>query len=112
MRRPPRSGVSRLSSERAASRLPLTNGPDHAEPLAAAGGIAMINALGNLGGWAGPPLHGVVRDASGSTSLALFCLANGPLIAGIVLMLIGHDRRLEQVPPEKGPRISRSTGPS
>lgn len=66
---------------------------------AAAGGIAMINALGNLGGWAGPSLYGVVRDATGSTSVALLCLAVGPLVGGIVLVLVGHDRRLEQMPP-------------
>lgn len=68
---------------------------------AAAGGIAMINALGNLGGWAGPFTYGVVRDASGSTSIALLCLAFGPLVAGLVLVLVGHDRRLEQVPPAR-----------
>jgi MFS family permease len=66
---------------------------------AAAGGIAMINALGNLGGWAGPTVYGLARDATGSTSFALFCLAIGPLVAGIVLVLVGHDRRLEQLPP-------------
>jgi MFS transporter, ACS family, tartrate transporter len=65
---------------------------------AAAGGIAMINAIGNLGGWAGPALYGWVRDASGSTNIALLCLAVGPFISGIVLVLVGHDRRLEQVP--------------
>jgi ACS family tartrate transporter-like MFS transporter len=66
---------------------------------AAAGGIAMINALGNLGGWAGPTVYGLARDATGSTSFALLCLAIGPLIAGVVLVLVGHDRRLEQLPP-------------
>jgi MFS family permease len=66
---------------------------------AAAGGIAMINAVGNLGGWVGPSVYGVVRDMSGSTSLALLCLAIGPLIGGIVLILVGHDRRLEHLPP-------------
>jgi MFS transporter, ACS family, tartrate transporter len=66
---------------------------------AAAGGIAMINALGNLGGWAGPSVYGLVRDATGSTSFALLCLAIGPLIAGVVLIMVGHDRRLEQIPP-------------
>jgi MFS family permease len=66
---------------------------------AAAGGIAMINALGNLGGWAGPTVYGLARDATGSTSFALLCLAIGPLISGVVLILVGHDRRLEQVPP-------------
>jgi MFS family permease len=66
---------------------------------AAAGGIAMINAVGNLGGWAGPTVYGAVRDATGSTSFALFCLAIGPLVAGVVLLMVGHDKRLEQVPP-------------
>jgi MFS family permease len=66
---------------------------------AAAGGIAMINALGNLGGWAGPTVYGLARDATGSTSFALLCLAIGPLIAGVVLVMVGHDRRLEQLPP-------------
>lgn len=69
---------------------------------AAAGGIAMINAVGNLGGWAGPALYGAVKDGTGSTSFALMCLAVGPLIAGVVLVLVGHDRRLEQVPPAAG----------
>jgi nitrate/nitrite transporter NarK len=66
---------------------------------AAAGGIAIINALGNLGNWAGPTAYGAVLDATHSTNLALVCLAIGPLAAGIVLVLVGHDRRLEQVPP-------------
>jgi MFS transporter, ACS family, tartrate transporter len=66
---------------------------------AAAGGIAIINALGNLGNWVGPTLYGVVIDATHSTNLALLCLAIGPLAGGIVLVLVGHDRRLEQIPP-------------
>jgi len=65
---------------------------------AAAGGIAIINALGNLGNWVGPTLYGVVIDATHSTNLALLWLAIGPLAGGIVLVLVGHDRRLEQVP--------------
>lgn len=65
---------------------------------AAAGGIAIINALGNLGNWAGPTAYGAVLDATHSTNLALLCLAIGPLAAAIVLLLVGHDRRLEQVP--------------
>jgi MFS transporter, ACS family, tartrate transporter len=66
---------------------------------AAAGGLAMINSIGNLGGWFGPMLYGAVKDASGSTSLALLFLAVGPLISAIVLILIGHDRRLKHVTP-------------
>ncbi|KAA0691949.1 MFS transporter [Neorhizobium sp. P12A] len=66
---------------------------------AAAGGIAMINAVGNLGGWIGPSVYGAVRDASGSTSVALLALAAGPLLGGIVLLLVGHDKRLERIAP-------------
>jgi MFS family permease len=66
---------------------------------AAAGGIATINALGNLGNWAGPTAYGAVLDATHSTNLALLCLAIGPFVGGIVLILVGHDRRLEQIPP-------------
>ncbi|OEC97205.1 hypothetical protein A9Z06_27735 [Rhizobium sp. YK2] len=65
---------------------------------AAAGGIAMINAIGNLGGSIGPSVYGAVRDATGNTSIALLALAAGPLLGGIVLVLIGHDKRSEQVP--------------
>lgn len=69
---------------------------------AAAGGIAIINALGNLGNWAGPVTYGVIIDTTHNTNLALLCLAIGPLAAGITLVLVGHDRRLEQVPPATG----------
>ncbi|MEO5705914.1 MAG: MFS transporter [Alteraurantiacibacter sp.] len=41
---------------------------------AAAGGIAMINALANLGGFFGPDLIGTVRDANGGDSTAAFLL--------------------------------------
>lgn len=38
----------------------------------------------NLGGWADPSVYGAVRDARGSTRIALLCLAIGPLIS------VGH----------------------
>ena len=63
---------------------------------AAAGGIAMINAIGNLGGWLGPSVYGLVKDATGSTNLGLLCLAAAPLIAAIAVVAVGHDRRLER----------------
>ena len=66
---------------------------------AAAGGIAMINAVGNLGGFLGPYLLGAIRDATGSFSLGLFVISLGALVGAVVLLTLGHDRRLEQVPP-------------
>ena len=65
---------------------------------AAAGGIAMINAVGNLGGFLGPWGFGVVKDATSSDTIALLCLAAAPVVSAVVLFLIGHDRRLERIP--------------
>jgi ACS family tartrate transporter-like MFS transporter len=41
----------------------------------AAAGIALINAIGNAGGFFGPTLVGVLRHATGSDTAALFMLA-------------------------------------
>ena len=65
---------------------------------AAAGGIALINALGNLGGFFGPYIFGLVRDATGNFTLGLVAIALGPIVSAIVVLLLGHDRRLEQIP--------------
>jgi D-galactonate transporter len=65
---------------------------------AAAGGIALINALGNLGGFFGPYVFGLVRDATGNFTLGLMTIALGPIMSTIVILWLGHDRRLEHVP--------------
>jgi MFS transporter, ACS family, tartrate transporter len=62
---------------------------------AAAGGIALINSIGNLAGFAGPYAVGWVREASGSFSLALLTLAALPLAAGLLVLALGHDPALE-----------------
>jgi ACS family tartrate transporter-like MFS transporter len=65
--------------------------------VALAGGLAMINAVGNLGGWLGPSVYGFVKDATGSTDIGLLCLAVGPLITAIAVVVAGHDTRLERM---------------
>jgi MFS transporter, ACS family, tartrate transporter len=66
---------------------------------AAAGGIALINALGNLGGFFGPYMFGLIKDASsGSFVLALVAIALGPVLSGSLVLALGHDRRLENIP--------------
>jgi MFS transporter, ACS family, tartrate transporter len=65
---------------------------------AAAGGIAMINAVGNLGGFLGPSVVGVIKDATGSFSLGLLVISLGALVGAVVLLALGHDRRLEHTP--------------
>ena len=63
---------------------------------AAAGGIALINSVGNLGGFLGPYAMGLVRDATGSFALGLLTIAIGSVVGGLVVLTLGHDRRLEQ----------------
>ena len=66
---------------------------------AAAGGIALINALGNLGGFFGPYLFGLVKDASGgSFTYGLMVIALGPIVSAGIVLALGHDRRLERIP--------------
>jgi ACS family tartrate transporter-like MFS transporter len=65
--------------------------------VAAAGGLAMINAVGNLGGWLGPSVFGLVKDATGSADIGLLCLAVGPLVTAIAVVVAGHDPRLERM---------------
>jgi MFS family permease len=62
---------------------------------AAAGGIALINSLGNLGGFAGPYAIGWIKDATGGINLGLVVLAAGPIMAGVVTFLMGHDSKME-----------------
>jgi MFS transporter, ACS family, tartrate transporter len=62
---------------------------------AAAGAIALINALGNLGGFVGPFAIGWIKDATGSFTWGLVAVAFGVLAAGIVAVLIGHDSAAE-----------------
>jgi len=66
---------------------------------AAAGGIALINSVGNLGGFFGPSVFGLVKDASGSDTIALLSLALAPALAAIAIVVVGHDRRMERIPP-------------
>ena len=63
---------------------------------AAAAGIAVINSIGNLAGFAGPFAMGWIKDHTGSYTGGLLLLAGLGIIAmGIVLML-GHDEASER----------------
>jgi nitrate/nitrite transporter NarK len=62
---------------------------------AAAGGIALINSISNLGGFVGPYAIGWIKDATGEITLGLVVLAAGPIMAGVVTFLMGHDSKME-----------------
>ena len=55
---------------------------------AAAGGIALINSVGNLGGFAGPYIMGWVKDATGNFQAGLYVLAGFGIAAAIVTLMI------------------------
>jgi MFS family permease len=70
---------------------------------AAAGGIALINSIGNLAGFAGPFAMGRIKDLTGSYAGGLLSLAAAGYVAMIIVLVIGHDHSLERR-PEPAPR--------
>jgi ACS family tartrate transporter-like MFS transporter len=56
---------------------------------AAAGGIALINSLGNLGGFFGPTIVGMTRDATGSFTAGIAVLAGWLLVAAVAAVVLG-----------------------
>ena len=59
---------------------------------AAAAGIALIAAIGNLGGFAGPAFTGISEDATGGFEMPLTVLA-ALLVVGAALMGLVRERR-------------------
>jgi MFS transporter, ACS family, tartrate transporter len=55
---------------------------------AAAAGIALVNSIGNVGGFLGPTLVGYVKDATNSYGAALSTLAAFVALAGVAVLLI------------------------
>ncbi len=56
---------------------------------AAAGGIALINSIGNIGGFVGPSVVGLVKERTGSFAGGLFVLAATLLIGSVLALRIG-----------------------
>jgi ACS family tartrate transporter-like MFS transporter len=70
--------------------LPLfwTQPPALLNGAAAAGAIALINAVGNLGGFVGPYVVGALKDTTGGFTSGLLIAAAGVLGTGILTMLL------------------------
>jgi MFS transporter, ACS family, tartrate transporter len=81
--------------------------------IAAAGGIAFINSVGNLGGFVGPSAFGLVSQATGSGTAGLAVLALPLVVGACIIVAIGHDRRLERFPrAAAGTRAENAPAPS
>lgn len=58
---------------------------------AAAGGIALINSVGNLSGWLGPGVVGWLKDLTGTTSAGLYVVAGLEVLATFsILCFVPH----------------------
>jgi nitrate/nitrite transporter NarK len=55
---------------------------------AAAAGIALINAVGNLGGFVGPTVMGALRQGTGAYTVGLLVLACALVVESALVMLI------------------------
>ena len=68
---------------------------------AAAAGIALINSVGNLGGFVGPAVMGWLRGVSGSYSAGLLVLAAALVFEALLVMTL----RLPKEPGRTGERL-------
>jgi len=66
---------------------------------AAAAGIALINAIGNLGGFVGPSVMGWLRQETGGYAGGMLVLASALILAAALVMTI-------DLPPESGTQNS------
>ncbi len=61
-------------------------------PTTAAASIAVINAVGNLGGFLGPYLIGAIKGATGSFTLSLVPLILFALVSAVLSLVAGRQR--------------------
>jgi ACS family tartrate transporter-like MFS transporter len=66
---------------------------------AAAGGIALINSIGNLGGYVGPFVVGWIKDSTNSFEVALYFLAACSLASGAIVFFANRACGVQIVAP-------------
>ncbi len=74
---------------------------------AAAGGIAVVNSVGNLSGFAGPFVMGELKDVTGSYTAGLLAISAVGMMSLILALSLHHDASLEQAPAEEGAEAER-----
>jgi MFS transporter, ACS family, tartrate transporter len=67
----------------------------------AAAGIAAINSIGNLSGFAGPYVMGYLKDLTGNFTAGLLVLGGCALAGGVVAMMLKVDTQLEVAEPRR-----------
>jgi nitrate/nitrite transporter NarK len=64
---------------------------------AAAGGIALINSIGNLAGFVAPYVMGYLKDVTGGFTAGLLAVAFFPFLSAILVLMLGHNTTLEHI---------------
>ena len=97
--------VSKSFAGAGAQQIPVLEGVDlevaDSEFVALLGrsGSGKSTLLRCMAGLIAPSVYGLIKDAAGgSDTLALLVVAAAPVMAGAVLVALGHDRRLERIP--------------
>jgi MFS transporter, ACS family, tartrate transporter len=60
---------------------------------AAAGGIALVNCVGNLGGFIGPYAVGWIKDSTGDFGAALYFLAGSAVVSALITLVLIPSRK-------------------
>jgi MFS transporter, ACS family, tartrate transporter len=58
--------------------------------MGAAGGIALVNSIGSLGGFVAPTVIGVLKEQTGNYAAAMFVLAMGLLLTAAIVLVLGR----------------------
>ncbi|GGX17524.1 MFS transporter [Streptomyces lomondensis] len=74
----------------------------------AAPGLALVNSIGNLGGFVSPTLFGYLKDTTGSTNGGLYTLSAASVLAVVGVAFVRHTNRGAQAGP--GGKTAAVTG--
>lgn len=66
----------------------LGNPPSFLTGAAAGGAIALINSIGNLGGFFGPYIVGYIKDVTGSFHISMIFLGISMILASLIIVLL------------------------
>ena len=67
--------------------------PSFITGAAAGGAIALINSIGNLGGFFGPTMVGYLKEMTGSFNVAIAFLGISMLISGTIIVLAARSKQ-------------------
>ena len=71
--------------------------------IAAAAGIALINTMGNVAGFAAPYITGWLKDLTGDYKVSMFVVGGFMLLSAILMTLLSRRKQVELAPGTEVP---------